>query len=76
MNRFQMHAACALGGACEKNKTSDIVECRFFFLRGLQDRALVTKSINRSWMLGVNSKMLAHPNLLFLRHLPIALGCC
>jgi hypothetical protein len=30
------------------------VECRFFFPRELQERALVTKSINKkSWMLGV-----------------------
>ena len=54
MNRFQMHAACAPGRCLRKNKTTDIVECRFFFPRELQDRALVTKSINKkSWMLGV-----------------------
>ncbi|OAQ58434.1 ATP-dependent DNA helicase PIF1 [Pochonia chlamydosporia 170] len=54
MNRFQMHAKCAPGRCLRKNKTTNIVECRFFFPRELQERALVTKSINKkSWMLGV-----------------------
>jgi hypothetical protein len=54
MNRFQMHATCAPGRCLRKNKTTNIVECRFFFPRELQEHALVTKSINKkSWMLGV-----------------------
>ncbi|KID80837.1 ATP-dependent DNA helicase PIF1 [Metarhizium guizhouense ARSEF 977] len=54
MNRFQMHARCAPGRCLRKNKTTDVVECRFFFPRELQERALVTKSINKkSWMFGV-----------------------
>jgi hypothetical protein len=54
MNRFQMHAAYAPGRCLRKKKTTDTVECRFFFLQELQERALVTKSINKkSWMLGV-----------------------
>jgi hypothetical protein len=54
MNRFQMHATCTPGRCLRKNKTTDIVECRFFFPRELQEHALVTKSINKkSWMLGV-----------------------
>ncbi|KAK8912380.1 ATP-dependent DNA helicase pfh1 [Metarhizium anisopliae] len=54
MNRFQMHARCAPGRCLRKNKTTNVVECRFFFPRELQERALVTKSINkRSWMFGV-----------------------
>jgi hypothetical protein len=54
MNRFQMHAACAPGRCLRKNKTTDVAECRFFFPRELQERALVTKSINKkSWMLVV-----------------------
>ena len=54
LNRFQMHATCAPGRCLRKNKTTDIVECKFFFPRELQEHALVTKSINKkSWMLGV-----------------------
>ncbi|KID59396.1 ATP-dependent DNA helicase PIF1, partial [Metarhizium hybridum] len=54
MNRFQMHARCAPGKCLRKNKATNVVECRFFFPRELQERALVTKSINKkSWMFGV-----------------------
>jgi len=54
MNRFQMHATCAPGRCLRKDKTTNTVECRFFFPRELQEHALVTKSINKkSWMLGV-----------------------
>lgn len=62
MNRFQMHATCAPGRCLRKNKTTNMIECRFFFPRELQARALVTKSINKkSWMLGVerNAERLA-----------------
>jgi hypothetical protein len=47
MNRFQIHAMCAPRRCLRKNKTTNIVECRFFFPRELQERALVTKSINK-----------------------------
>ncbi|KAF5133825.1 hypothetical protein E5D57_004452 [Metarhizium anisopliae] len=58
MNRFQMHARCAPGRCLRKNKTTNVVECRFFFPRELQERALVTKSINKkSWMFGVERNM-------------------
>jgi ATP-dependent DNA helicase PIF1 len=54
MNRFQMHATCAPGRCLRKDKTTNVVECRFFFPRELREYALVTKSINKkSWMLGV-----------------------
>ncbi|KID96258.1 ATP-dependent DNA helicase PIF1, partial [Metarhizium majus ARSEF 297] len=58
MNRFQIHARCAPGRCLRKNKTTNVVECRFFFPRELQERALVTKSINKkSWMFGVERNM-------------------
>jgi hypothetical protein len=54
MNRFQMYTTCTRGRCLRKNKTTNIVECRFFFPRELQEYALVTKSINKkSWILGV-----------------------
>ena len=53
MNRLQQHATCMPGYCLCKNKTTDVVECRFFFPRELQEHALVTKNINKKrWMFG------------------------